>query len=287
MNQRIMIYIILSAILLYLYYKKQDITIFAAFIVLVSSTLIFGKDVREGAKNKGGSGGIDKECTKMGFKEPKIDKDDPEGSIEKIFKNIKTVADKYWPYDSNTPKEEKVSLDMFFKEFQKEVSDTIPDKETKKLDMFVLTAADSYEKKKTKELLEQKPTDISLIISGGELTLKVLKSVSKSTKTDSEFKERLKYLICLCKLWITIFKEIKKANGSGGGGGGDDEEEKPKKKKNAKKAKKEEDDGDDEDKPKKKAKKEEDEEGGDGEEEKPKKKAKAKAKAKKEEEEEE
>ena len=48
MNQKTVIYIILSAILLYLYYRKRDLSILMAFIVLVASTLIFEKDMREG-----------------------------------------------------------------------------------------------------------------------------------------------------------------------------------------------------------------------------------------------
>ena len=41
MNQKVVIYIILSAILLYLYYRKKDFTIFVAFAVVAGATLIF------------------------------------------------------------------------------------------------------------------------------------------------------------------------------------------------------------------------------------------------------
>ena len=92
MNQRIIIYIILSAILLYLYYRRRDITVFAAFIVVVGSTLIF----RNGSTSEGfgigigGGGGdkVDSECAKIGYTAPKIDKKDIPGSLEKVMKSV-------------------------------------------------------------------------------------------------------------------------------------------------------------------------------------------------------
>jgi hypothetical protein len=72
MNQKVVIYIILSTVLLYLYYRNRDLTIFAAFVVLVFATLVFG-DAREGMKGSGKSGG---ECKSLGFTVPKIDKND-------------------------------------------------------------------------------------------------------------------------------------------------------------------------------------------------------------------
>ena len=44
LNQKTVIYIILSAILLYLYYIRRDLAVFAAFAVVVTGTLIIGKD---------------------------------------------------------------------------------------------------------------------------------------------------------------------------------------------------------------------------------------------------
>ena len=61
MNQKVVIYIILSAILLYLYYKRGGIAIFAAFVVMVAGTLFASK--REGFGFGGGGGGKgDKAC---------------------------------------------------------------------------------------------------------------------------------------------------------------------------------------------------------------------------------
>ena len=78
MNQRIVIYIILSAVLLYLYYSRRDLAIFAVFVVVVGATLIFGDRSAEGFSvgGIGGGGGdkIDKECTKLGFTAPRPQK---------------------------------------------------------------------------------------------------------------------------------------------------------------------------------------------------------------------
>ena len=232
MNQRIIIYIILSAILLYLYYRRRDITVFAAFIIVVATTLIF-RDTREGLNvgNVGGgrSGSGDKECAKIGFTAPKIDKDDLEGSLENVFKNIKTVADEHWPYDTDTPDDKKVNLNKFVEQFQVEVK-KVPEKERKSADFFIINAYDAYEKKRPKQLLGQEPKDIVLMISGGELTLKILNIIIKSDETASDFKNQLKYLKCLCKHWISILTKIKKINDSKKDAD-KDEDEKPKKKK--------------------------------------------------------
>jgi len=214
MNQRIIIYIILSAILLYLYYRRRDITVFAAFMVVVGSTLIF-RDTREGlnAGSGGGGGGGGDACKKMGFTKPKLDNDDPEGSLETIFKKIKTIADEYWPYDTGTPDDKKVDLNKFVEQFKVEAN-KFPQKERKSADHFILNAYDAYDKKRPKQLLAQNPEDIVLMISGGELTLKILDIIIKSDETASGFKKQLKYLKCLCKHWISIIQEIKKVNDS-------------------------------------------------------------------------
>jgi hypothetical protein len=272
MNQKVGIYIILSAVLLYLYYRRNDLAIFAAFVAVVGGTLIFRdqnqNDDREGFGFGGGGGGggkLDKECAKMGFKPIKLDKDDLAGTLEHVIKNIEKVAAKHWPYDgmggnqdSTTEKDEEkkkrnAEFESFLEVWKKEAKEDGDNK--KKSDqstMFFNASVNIYEKKRYNELVAEKPENIKKIISGGELTLKILEKVSKSDELDSGFKKTLKYLICLCKYWISIYKEVQKANDGGG-----DEEEKPKKKK-------------------KKAS-EDDEGGGDDEEEKPKKKKKKKA----------
>jgi hypothetical protein len=256
MNQKVVIYIILSAILLYLYYKKQDLAVFVAFAVVAGSTLIF-RSATIGEEGFSGGGG-DKDCAKMGFKPIKLDKKDTEGSLEKVLKTIKTVANKQWPYDNmggkTTDEDKEKAFATFIKEFQEDVKERT-DKERKTIDLFVIISANAYEKGNMYELLKEleKPGQLGDIINGGKLTLKVLEKLSKSTKTSSDFKKTIKYLICLCSYWTTMYQAIQKilkANSAGGDGDGgdegDDEEAKPKKKKNkSTKKKSKKDDADD------------------------------------------
>ena len=107
MNEKTIVYIILLGLLLYLYYKKRDIMIIFAFMVVLGSTFIFG-EIREGAKSGKGKGGGG--CAKMGFTAPKISKGDLSGSLENALKNIEKVANKHWPFDDmmgNKPKNDK------------------------------------------------------------------------------------------------------------------------------------------------------------------------------------
>jgi len=52
LNQKTVIYIILSAILLYLYYKRGGIALFVAFVVVVAGTLFADAGAREGMDGK-------------------------------------------------------------------------------------------------------------------------------------------------------------------------------------------------------------------------------------------
>ena len=232
MDQRIMIYIILSAILLYLYYRKQDITVLAAFIVVVSTTLIFGKDVREGAKNKGGGGG-DKECKKFGFIEPKIDKEDIVGSLDKVMKNIVKVAKTYWGFE-NGDIEGKVTEDKTLEQswatikgtkYMKSIWDGKNQEDTEILSVLFIPAFEIFEKfalkktpddEKEKMITEKIMPKLDETIKGIAPALEILKKIKNSDdmkEADEDAKNLLKYIICLTKHWISIFKALQKANG--------------------------------------------------------------------------
>ena len=243
MNQKVVIYIILSAILLYLYYKRGDLAIFAAFVVVVAGTIFTqgSASAREGfGFGGGGKGGdkVDSACAKLGFKPIKLDKDDLVGSLEKVMKNIEKVAAKHWPYDirgESEDKEKRAELQTFIKVYQKKAKAEFGDNEKKEgqANGFVFASFNVYEKKRYNELLAEKPELFKQIVSGGEINLKILEKISKSDEIDSGFKNTLKYLICLCKQWTNTYKAIQKAKDGGDedGEGADDEEEKPKKKK--------------------------------------------------------
>jgi hypothetical protein len=102
-------------------------------------------------------------------------------------------------------------------------------------------------------------------IESGPMIMKFINRLKNSDDikdADDGVKDILKYITCLVKQWIDIFKAIKKAMAAAGGGkkksddddeggGGDGEDEKPKKKKKKKSAEEE----DEDEKPKKKKKK--------------------------------
>jgi hypothetical protein len=289
MNQKGVIYIILSAILLYLYYRRRDIAIFVGFIVVVVGTLILGKGGEEGF-GMGGGGGIDKECAKMGFTQPKIDKKDINGSLENAMKNIEEVAETKWPFEKGDIEgkrtEDKtvkanwkvITESTFLKDWSKGIGEK-KSKETKELDAIIglwAPAEGFYKKfilrKSTDEeknaVVNEHNVNLNKIITSGPIVIEFINKLKKSDEikdADDGVKDILKYITCLVKQWISIFKSLKKAMSGAGGGkkkkkpadddedaGGGDEDEKPKKKKKKKPA--DDDDGEDE-KPKKKKKK--------------------------------
>jgi len=276
MNQRTVIYIILSVILLYLYYKKRDIAVFAAFIVVVGSTLIF----RNGSTSEGfgigigGGGGdkVDSECAKLGFTAPKIDKKDIPGSLEKVMKNVKKVALKYVNFDGNqtAPKKEYKEAIKFIASSEivkAELEKINNNKETRmNAENFgFLTAAliqpyilkpsvegqgtfikelDQYNTKNDKGF-----SPFTMILKGGPIMLGILNKIKKSDEmkdADKDAKNLLTAAICSVKHFISLWKNIQKAYPSDGDDGDKkddgDEEDKPKKKKKSKKDEDAEDD---------------------------------------------
>ena len=266
MNQKGVIYIILSAILLYLYYRRRDIAIFVGFVVVVVGTLILGKGGEEGF-GMGGGGGIDKECAKMGFTQPKIDKKDINGSLENAMKNIKTVAANYWKNgDINgiITGDEKLSNSLsVIKTYITNPANVSTEDQTMIEDIYK-TAYELYEKfilqkltdaAKSKFIKDKILVRLDKDIKNSTSAMDVIDKIKNSDEmknADNDVKKLLQYLVCLFKQWIVIFKAIKKAMADagggkkkkkpadddeegGGGGGGEDEDEKPKKKATKKK----------------------------------------------------
>jgi len=281
MNQKTVIYIILSAILLYLYYRKGDLAIFVAFVVVVTGTLILGKGSSvEGigkkgkGKGKGKGGGGGGGCAKVGFKEVKVDKKNINGSLKKIFANFKTVTSKYANYDENgaTPKDEyKTALDTMggFEIIKSEMEKVNKVKENQEYVMaiafgsmellhpYLILKEEEKRTKFVKKLKDFKKKDektgrtvFESILKGGELGSKILEKVKKSDEmkdADKEVKKVFSVIECAFKQVIAIWKALDKAVVEGGGGddGGD------------------EDGGEDEGKKKKKSDDDDDDDGGD------------------------
>jgi hypothetical protein len=231
MNEKTIVYIILLGLLLYLYYKKRDVMIIFAFIVLLGSTFIFGGGIREGAKSGKGKGGGGGGCSKIGFTAPKIDKKDIKDSLEKALKNIEKVANKHWPFDDmmgSKPKNDKaketyegVVKSEFFEGESKKIES---DKEKQENGfMFILGCAGIYiafigekasEEEQQKIMKDLTPKKISNAIKGGETYLDLLTKNHK-TLEGSDVKKLSSYLTCLCKQWLQILKQYQKAKGSG------------------------------------------------------------------------
>ena len=278
MNQKVVIYIILSAILLYLYYKRGDIAIFAAFAVVAGATLIF-RSATIGEEGFGGGGGGGKGCAKMGFTAPKIDKKDIKGSLDKILKNFKKVVEKYVDVG-----ERGFDIGKSGKEFEA-ISQVISSNSAKDIvtkwqkeggndfGIFIRYSYDTYnpyifrpsEKEQT-EIIKNLPKEkIKVIINGGNRFVKMLEDIKKLDETkelDKKANAFLDAFICAFKQSVLIWKSLDKAMGSGEGddkgddeggdkdddeGGEGDEDEKPKKKKKkSTKKKSKKDDNDDE-----------------------------------------
>ena len=270
MNQKVIIYIILSAILLYLYYKRGNLAIFVAFVVVVAGTLIFrgDNDELEGFGMGGGGGGKgDKECAKMGFTETKMDKKNLIGSLKKINDNFKKALLKYvkLPDDGNPePKKETIELLKPIAE-DSELKAIIEKEQKENKDLFsyavivFILFMNTYNKSDSGEMTfkvfgKEKPVQEILddwakekdgkngydkAISSGESILKMLnkvKSLDVIKKSDKKTKEVCNFGICAVKHTIGLIKNLSKIARGGDDGGGDDEEEKPKK--NTKKTKK-------------------------------------------------
>jgi len=254
MNQKVVIYIILSAILLYLYYKKQDLAVFVAFAVVVGSTLIF-RSATIGEEGFGIGGGGDKECAKMGFTAPKIDKKNIKGSLDKILKNFKKVVEKYADvgergFDVEKSKKEfEAIIQVISSNSAKDIVTKWQKEGDNDFGIFIRYSYDTYnpyifrpsEKEQT-EIIKNLPKEkIKVIINGGNRFVKMLEDIKKLDETkelDKKAKAFLDAFICAFKQSVLIWKSLDKAMGSGGGDDKDDDEdgedgedEKPKKKK--------------------------------------------------------
>ena len=267
MNQKVVIYIILSAILLYLYYRRKDGAIFAAFVVMVAGTMFASASAREGFGFGGGGGGGDKECAKLGFITPKIDKKDINGSLDKILKNFKKVVEKYADVGEGGIDIEKSGKEIktINTLFQPDSDATLIRHEWEKASgddwgVFIQTSFMIFSpyifrpsEKDQKEIIKDLPRiikeRIKKIINVGNMTVKMLEDTKKLDEVkqlDKKAKTVLDVSICSFKQVVLIWKSLDKAIGGGGGDGGDEEEKSNKKKKstNKKKSKKDDDDAD-------------------------------------------
>lgn len=271
MNQKTVIYIILSAIMLYLYYKRGGIAIFVAFVVVVAGTLFASGSAgaREGL-SVGGGGKGDKECAKMGFTAPKIDNKNIKGGLEKILKNFKKVVEPYADvgrgFDiGKSGKEFKAITAMgsakdIQTKWQEDKNNNLSellDHSFRLFDPYIFTPSEEQQQKfidgKLSELVKNK--EVKKIINGGNRLVKMLEDIKKLDETkelDKKAKAFLNASICAFKQTVLIWKSLDKAMGGvkeddSKDEDEDDEEDKPKKKKKKVTKKKKKSDEDDED----------------------------------------
>jgi len=264
MNQKTVIYIILSAILLYLYYKRGGVALFTAFVVVVAGTRFTGAGAREGLSSGGGGGGGggekgDKECVKLGFTAPKIDKKDIKGSLDKILKNFKNVVEKYADVEErgiNVGKSNK-EIEAIFKndsaknilvKWREDTNNNLSELIKNSFilfDPYIFTPSEERQQKLIEQLPEfiKNKEEVQKIINGGNRAVKMFEDVKKLDETgklDKKAKTILDVTICAFKQTVFIWKSLVKAMGGedAGDDAGDDEEEKPKKKKKTTKKKK-------------------------------------------------
>jgi hypothetical protein len=269
MNQKVVIYIILSAILLYLYYKRGGIAIFAAFVVMVAGTMFASASGSASAREGFGFGGGDKgkECAKLGFTAPKIDKKDIKGSLDKILKNFKKAVEKYADvgyqgFDiTKSGKEIEAISDMkpamdIQKKWQADKNNNFSEffnNSAMLFNPYLFTPDEEQQQKfidgKLSELVKNKE-EFKKIINGGNRIVKMLedtKKLDEMKELDKKAKSIFDVLICSFKQVVLIWKSLDKAIGGGGGEDKDGDEEKSTKKKKATKKKKSKKDDDDDD----------------------------------------
>ena len=248
---KVIIYAVISALLLYLYYLKRDLSIFAAFMVVVLEMIRTTN--RQGFLNEGlkmgggGSGGMDSKCEKLGFSKPTIAKTTLVDDLEKEMKKIKKVADKHWPYDDWKGNTKDESKREYFTPIMQAIQEVSKDKRqdageqgneneltAQMPDIMVmlydLASSDSKKAKDTMDTLKAEFNDMkvdrkkSLVKSFNgyiKITNKQVKAFTDASKTEimkeasTESKNVLDYLICLFTHWNLIFKAINDIIGQG------------------------------------------------------------------------
>lgn len=213
MNQKTVIYIILSVILLYLYYKRGGIALFMAFVVVVLGTLIIGKgrDIegitgKRGGRSSGKSSG-DSSCSALNFADPKIDKTRVVTTLIELNNNFKQVCSKYFDVEKyNLNEEGGAIVESLFTDVEtKEKVETAMKKlETKQKEYFayMIGASSLLLNKKFEE--SKKTGKMMFIVFGGEVS--VLETLNDMTKEDYKF---FKSAVAGAELVLEVINEIK------------------------------------------------------------------------------
>jgi len=224
------IYVVISAILLYLYYLKKDIKIFGAFVVVMIELY---RLKRSGSGYEGfniGNSGNDKECAKYGFSKPNI-KDG--ASLVNELKKIKKAANKYIKDGDESVKTAAETIMAAISEDQDKL-----DKINKSTSNFYGASSRIYSRMESKngsnevktvyndmKASKTAATEIVKIIKDGEISLKFLINIGKKEEIkngNKATKQLFGFYKCLCSHWISIWKSIQENIGSKSDGGDDE-----------------------------------------------------------------
>jgi hypothetical protein len=208
MNSKAVIYIILSAILLYLYYKRGGFAIFAAFVAVVFGTLILGKgkDI-EGNTGKTKSGSS---CSALKFTKPTINKKKVVPNLIALNDNFKEVCSKYLNTENlGLNAEGAAIMDPIFKdnELKKQIDTIMKKLEKNQKEFFAYVVGTSslllnkkYEKSETGEM--------TFTFFGSKAPVK--KILNDLTKDDYDF---FKSAVSGANILLEIIDEIKNIDG--------------------------------------------------------------------------
>jgi hypothetical protein len=231
------IYVVISAILLYLYYLKKDIAIFGAFVVVIFEIFRL-KGTGSGYEGFNiGNSGNDKECAKYGFSKPNIkDEDSFINELQKTEKIYKKNVNNFLPVtDKELSKDVKIIFDTFLK--NKEVSKFLD-----KRSVFVhaslylqntISVPDVGIKDMKNLFKKMSDLDIAKITEEGEQLLKEIIDIGKQPEIKNgskKIKKMYSFIKCLCSHWLSIWKNIQENFGKSSGDSNADKEESEKKK---------------------------------------------------------
>ena len=208
MTQKATIYIILSAILLYLYYTRGGTAIFMAFVAVVFGTLILGKGRNiEGVRGRRGGSGSGSSCSALKFADPNIDKTRVVTTLIELNNNFKEVCSKYFDIENYKLNKEGGAIveSLFTDDETKEKVETAMKKlETKQKEYFayMIGASSLLLNKKFEE--SKKTGKMMFFVFGGEVS--VLETLNDFTKDDYKF---FKSAVIGAEIVLEVINEIK------------------------------------------------------------------------------
>jgi len=219
------IYVVISAILLYLYYLKKDIAIFGAFVVVIFE--IFR--LKGSGNNYEGFGISGDGCKKYGFSKPNITSGK---TLLTELKKIKTNVNKYIKSTGESTKAVGIIITLADKEKKRLIAEDSKNKlMIDSAQSFFNNSFRIYNKKTNYDDLNiwykgitsgtnAGPKEVVQTLKDGQIMLKLLNKLGtnkKIKKGNAKTKEIFEIYKCLCLHWISIWKNIQERIGKTSG----------------------------------------------------------------------